>query len=66
MSIEIQLKRSLIGVRESQVKIANSLGLKRVGDKSVQPSNGATLGKVHKIAHLLSVVENASKKGEKK
>lgn len=66
MSIEVTLKKSLIGVKEKQVKIANSLGLKRIGDKAVQPKNDATLGKIDKISHLLHVADNKTKKGAKK
>ena len=56
MSVKIRLKKSLIGASRKQVAVAESLGLKRPGDVSVQPKNKATDGKIFKIAHLLEVV----------
>ncbi|MDD6034471.1 MAG: 50S ribosomal protein L30, partial [Oscillospiraceae bacterium] len=41
-----------------QIAIAASLGLRKVGDVSVQPDNEATRGKVFKISHLVEVTEN--------
>ena len=55
MSIEIKLKKSLIGSSKRQIAVAESLGLKYIGDKTVQPNNEATLGKIAKIVHLLDV-----------
>ncbi len=62
MSIEIKLKKSLIGASKKQIAVAESLGLKRIGDFVVQPKNDATMGKIFKIDHLLEIVE---KKGAK-
>ncbi|MDY2510386.1 MAG: uL30 family ribosomal protein, partial [Ruminococcus callidus] len=39
------------------VATANSLGLKKIGDVTVQPENAATLGKIQKISHLVEVQE---------
>lgn len=63
MSIEIKLKKSLIGSSKRQIAVAESLGLRVVGDKTVQPENEATLGKIAKIVHLLDVNKE---KGEKR
>lgn len=57
MAIEIRLKKSLIGASKRQIGVANSLGLKRIGDITTQPENDATKGKVAKISHLLEVIE---------
>ena len=55
MAKEIKLVKSLIGRKQDQ--IANSLGLKKIGDMTVQPDNEATLGKIKKISHLVEVAE---------
>ena len=57
MAKEIKLVKSLIGRKKDQIATANSLGLKKVGDVSVQPENEATLGKIKKISHLVEVTE---------
>ena len=57
MAQNIKLVKSLIGRKKDQIATANSLGLKKVGDVSVQPENEATLGKIQKISHLVEVTE---------
>ena len=57
MAKNIKLVKSLIGRKKDQIATANSLGLKKVGDVSVQPENEATLGKIQKISHLGEVTE---------
>lgn len=57
MAKNIKLVKSLIGRKKDQIATANSLGLKKVGDVSVQPENKATLGKIQKISHLVEVTE---------
>ena len=57
MAKQIKLVKSLSGRKKDQVATANSLGLKKVGDVSVQPENAATLGKIQKISHLVEVQE---------
>ena len=49
MSKEITLKKSLIARKKDQIDTANSLGLRKIGDKTVQPDNSQTLGKIKKI-----------------
>lgn len=56
MAKNIKLVKSLIGRKKDQIA-TNSLGLKKVGDVSVQPENEATLGKIQKISHLVEVTE---------
>lgn len=58
MAINIRLKKSLIGASKRQISVANSLGLKRIGDITTQPENDATKGKIAKISHLLEIIEN--------
>lgn len=55
--LHIKLVRSLIGCKKDQIATANSLGLRRIGDESVQPDNAATQGKIFKIKHLVKVAE---------
>ena len=53
--LQIKLVRSLIGSKKDQIATAQALGLKKVGDVSVQPDNAQTKGKVAKIVHLIEV-----------
>ena len=55
--LTIKLARRLFGRSEKQIATANSLGLKRIGDTTVQPDNDATRGKIAKISHLVVVTE---------
>ena len=55
--IKITLKRSLIGCKKDQIATVKSLGLKKIGDVTVQPNNPQTQGKVKKISHLIEVTE---------
>ena len=57
MAKEIKIVKSLIGTKQDQIATANSLGLKKIGDMTVQPDNEATLGKIKKISHLVEVAE---------
>ena len=53
--LKIKLVKSLIGVKQDQIATAASLGLRKIGDTTVQPDNAQTQGKVHKITHLIEV-----------
>ena len=57
MAKKITLSKSLIGCKKDQIATANSLGLKKIGDSTVQPDNAATNGKINKIVHLVNVEE---------
>ena len=57
MAKQINLVKSLSGRKKDQVATANPLGLKKIGDVTVQPENAATLGKIQKISHLVEVQE---------
>ena len=62
--IQVKLVKSLICSKKDQIATAQALGLRKIGDTSVQPDNAATQGKVRKISHLLEVTE-ASQGGAK-
>ena len=55
--LKITLKKSLIGRQKDQIATANSLGLKKPGNSTVQPDNVQTQGKITKIRHLVEVTE---------
>ncbi|MCI8602434.1 MAG: 50S ribosomal protein L30 [Oscillospiraceae bacterium] len=57
-NLNVKLVKGLAGKKKDQIAIAASLGLRKVGDVSVQPDNAATKGKVFKISHLVEVTEN--------
>ncbi len=57
MAKKITLVKSLIGRKQDQIATANALGLKKIGDTTVQPENAATLGKIKKISHLVEIEE---------
>ena len=55
--VTITLTKSLIGRKKNHIATANSLGLRKIGDVTVQENNEATKGKVNVISHLISVKE---------
>ena len=55
--LKIELKKSLIGRGAKQIATAEALGLKKIGDITVQPDNDQTRGKIAKIGYLLQVTE---------
>lgn len=56
-NITIKLAKSLNGRLEKQVATAHSLGLRKIGDITVQPDNDQTRGKIAKIGYLVAVTE---------
>ena len=56
--INIKLVKSLAGRLDKHIATANSLGLKRIGNETVQPDNPQTRGKIAQISYLLQVTEN--------
>ena len=56
-TIKIQLTKSLIGSKADQIATAHSLGLRKIGNVTVQPDNAQTEGKIKKISHLVEVNE---------
>ena len=59
--VKVKLVKSLIGSKKDQIATAHALGLRKIGDVSVQPDNPQTQGKVKKIIHLIEVTESVSK-----
>ena len=55
--IKIKRTKSLIGSKKDQIATANSLGLRKIGNVTVQPDNAQTQGKIKKISHLVTIVE---------
>lgn len=56
--IKIKLTKSLIGRKQDQIATAHSLGLRKIGNVTVQPDNEQTQGKITKIAHLVEIVKD--------
>ena len=56
-NLNIKLVKSLNGRLEKQIATAYSLGLRKIGDVTVQPDNDQTRGKIAKIGYLLQVTE---------
>ena len=54
-TVTVKLVKSLIGSKKDQIATAESLGLRKIGDVTVQPDNAATQGKIKKIIHLVEV-----------
>ncbi len=54
-TVKITLKRALSNRTKKQIAIAHSLGLKNVGDVTIQPDTAPTRGKIGKIPFLLQV-----------
>ena len=55
--LKVKLVKSLIGSKKDQIANAQALGLRKIGDETVQPDNPQTKGKVAKIIHLIEVTE---------
>ena len=56
-NLNIKLVKSLNGRLDKQVATAQSMGLRKIGDITVQPDNDQTRGKIAKIGYLLQVTE---------
>ena len=56
-NLNIKLVKSLNGRLQKQIATAESLGLRKIGDITVQPDNDCTRGKIAKIGYLLQVTE---------
>ncbi len=54
-TVQVKLVKSLIGSKKDQIATAEALGLRKIGDVTVQPDNAATKGKINKIIHLVEV-----------
>ena len=56
-NLKIKLLKSLNGRLEKHIATAESLGLRKIGNVTVQPDNTQTRGKIAKIAFMLQVTE---------
>ena len=55
--LKVKLVKSLIGSKKDQIATAQALGLRKIGDETVQPDNPQTKGKGAKIINLIEVTE---------
>ena len=55
--LKIKLVKSLNGRLDKHIATANSLGLRRINNETVQPDNPQTRGKIARIRYLISVTE---------
>ena len=53
--VKVTLVKSLIACKKNQIATAESLGLKRPGDFTVQANNASLQGKIKVISHLVKV-----------
>ena len=53
----ITLVKSLNGRHQKHIATAASLGLRKIGDTTVQPDNAQTRGKIAQIGYLIKVTE---------
>ena len=56
-NLKIELVKSLNGRNNKHIATANSLGLHKIGNTTVQPDNPQTRGKIAQIGYLLTVTE---------
>ena len=56
-NLNIKLVKSLNGRLVKRQATAAALGLKKIGDVTVQPDNACTRGKIAQIGYLLQVTE---------
>lgn len=56
-NIKVKLVKSLAGSKEDQIATAEALGLRKIGNETIQPDNAATRGKISKISHLVAWTE---------
>ena len=55
--VQIKLVRSLIGCSETQRKVAQSLGLKKLNQVVEHDASATIMGMANKISHLVEVTE---------
>ena len=55
--VEITLKKSLSGQKENNRESAKSLGLKKIGQKTVREDTAVVRGQIQTIKHLVEVEE---------
>ena len=55
--LKIKLVKSLNGRIQKHIATAASLGLRKIGQETVQPDNEQTRGKIAQIGYLLQVTD---------
>jgi large subunit ribosomal protein L30 len=55
--LKIRLVKSLNGRMDKHIATANSLGLHKIGNETLQPDNPQTRGKIAQICYLVKVTE---------
>ena len=55
--LRITYTKSAIGYAQDQKETIRNLGLRRMGQTVTQPDNRSVRGMVHKVRHLVTVVE---------
>ncbi|MCL2365557.1 MAG: 50S ribosomal protein L30 [Oscillospiraceae bacterium] len=56
-NLKIKLVKSLSGRRDKHIATAKSLGLKKIGNETIQPDNPQTRGKIAQVKYLVTVTE---------
>ncbi len=56
-NLKITLVKSLNGRLEKHIATAKSLGLRKIGQETIQPDNAQTRGKIAQIGYLVKVTE---------
>ena len=56
-NLNIKLVKSLSGRLDKHIATAHSMGLRKIGDSTIQPDNAQTKGNIAKIGYLLQVTE---------
>ena len=56
-NLNIKLVKSLSGRLDKHIATAHSMGLRKIGDSTIQPDTAQTKGKIAKIGYLLQVTE---------
>ena len=56
-NLKITLVKSLNGRLVKHIATAESLGLRKIGNETIQPDNAQTRGKIALIGYLLQVTE---------
>ena len=56
-NLNIKLVKSRSGRLDTHIATAHSMGLRKIGDSTIQPDNAQTKGKIAKIGYLLQVTE---------
>ena len=56
-NLKVKLVKSWNGRHVKHIATAKSMGLRKIGDMSVQPDNDQTRGKIAQIGYLLQVTE---------